>query len=103
MSIRSEVVNKTVVVILAAGKGTRMGSPDVAKVCLEIDGKAAINRQIATFKTLGFSAFVIVLGSSADQVMATVNAEHPNMAFVYQSPQLGTGHAAQTAARCLEG
>jgi len=103
MSIRSEVVNKTVVVILAAGKGTRMGSPDVAKVCLEIDGKAAINRQIATFKALGFSAFVIVLGSSADQVMATVNAEHPNMAFVYQSPQLGTGHAAQTAARCLEG
>jgi hypothetical protein len=38
------IPEQTMVVILAAGKGTRMGREDLVKVCFEIDGVPAINR-----------------------------------------------------------
>ncbi len=95
------VTSQTVVVILAAGKGSRMGRGDLAKVCFEIDGVAAINRTIRTFRKLGFESFMLVVGSQAEQVMSTVNAEHSGVMYVYQCPQLGTGHAAMVAAEAL--
>ena len=66
------IVEQTAVVILAAGKGTRMGKPDLAKVCFEIDGVPAINRVISTFKERGFSGFLVVVGHEADQVIGAV-------------------------------
>ncbi len=99
-SVRS-IASQTVVVILAAGKGSRMGRADLAKVCFEIDGVAAINRTIRTFRKLGFESFMLVVGSQAEQVMSTVNAEHSGVMYVYQCPQLGTGHAAMVAAEAL--
>lgn len=98
----STLTGQTVVVILAAGKGTRMGSIDTAKVCFEIDGIPAINRIIATFKKRGFDKFLVVTGFQAEQVMETVSSEHSDVIFVYQSPQLGTGHAAKVAADTLQ-
>jgi N-acetylgalactosamine kinase len=95
------IASQSVVVILAAGKGTRMGRADLAKVCFEIDGVAAINRTIGTFRKLGFESFLLVVGSNCEQVMQTVGAEHPGVSYVYQSPQLGTGHAARMAADTL--
>ena len=95
------IASKTVVVILAAGKGTRMGRADLAKVCFEIDNVPAINRTIRTFRKLGFDSFLLVVGSNAEQVMTTVGKEHQNVSYVYQSPQLGTGHAAMVAADTL--
>lgn len=103
------VVDKTVVVVLAAGQGKRMGTAGTsrqvsrpAKVCFEIDGVPAINRLIATFKRQGFGRFLVVVGSGAEQVLDTVNKEHSAVSYVYQSPQLGTGHAAQIAASTLQ-
>ena len=96
------IVEETAVVIFCAGKGTRMGRADLAKVCFEIDGIPAINRTIATFKKLRFVKFVIVVGSLAEQVMETVAKEEPEAVFVMQSPQLGTGDAAKKAAAVLE-
>ncbi len=93
---------QTVVVILAAGKGTRMGRPDAAKVCFEIDGIPAVNRLIATFEKLRFESFLLVVGSNAEQVMDTVAKDHPDVMYVYQSPQLGTGHAAKIASETLQ-
>ena len=75
----------------------------MAKVCFEIDGEAAISRIIAMFKKQGFEKFVLVVGSMAEQVMATVNRSHAWVTYVYQSPQLGTGHAAKIAAQSLQG
>lgn len=95
------MASQSVVVILAAGKGTRMGRADLAKVCFEIDGVPAINRTIRTFRKLGFESFLLVVGSNSEQVMQTVGAEHPGVSYVYQSPQLGTGHAARMAADTL--
>jgi N-acetylgalactosamine kinase len=96
------ITDEAVVVILAAGKGTRMGREDVAKVCFEIDGVPAINRLIEAFKKQRFGKFLVIVGSMAEQVMQTVAVEHPEVLFVYQAEQLGTGHAARVAAQSLQ-
>ncbi len=75
---------------------------NTAKVCFEIDGVPAINRLITTFKKQGFSKFLVVVGARAEQVLDTVNKEHPGLMFVYQNPQAGTGHAAKIAAQALQ-
>ncbi len=97
-----QLAQQTVVVILAAGKGTRMGRSDLGKVCLEIDSVPAINRQIRVFQTRGFSRFLLVVGARAERVMETVTREFPGVLYVHQEPQLGTGHAARLAAEALE-
>ncbi len=90
------------VVLLAAGKGTRMQRSDLVKVCFEIDAMPAINRQIAVFKRQRFGRFLVVVGSRADQVLDMVSKEHSGVLYVHQEPQLGTGHAAQIAAEALQ-
>jgi N-acetylgalactosamine kinase len=94
------IFERTLVVLLAAGKGTRMGG-DVVKVCFEIDGIPAITRQISMFKRLRLNRFLIVVGDRADQVLQAVGREQPAAMYVHQSPQLGTGHAAKVAADAL--
>ncbi len=96
------VREETLVVILAAGKGTRMGNDDLVKVCFEIDGVPAINRQIEVFKSARISRFLLVVGDRAEQVLSTVVPEHPEVMYVHQAPQLGTGHAARVAADALQ-
>ena len=95
------IAQQTIVVILAAGKGTRMGNSDHAKVCFEIDSIPAINRTIATFKQAGFMRFMLIVGSKAQHVLDTVTKDHPDVMYVNQSPQLGTGHAARIVAEVL--
>ncbi len=96
------IPEQTMVVLLAAGKGTRMGRSDTVKVCFEIDAVPAINRQISVFKRRKFSRFLVVVGAMSDQVLETVGKEHPGVLFVHQEPQLGTGHAAKIAAEALQ-
>ena len=96
------IAGNSIVVILAAGKGTRMGRSDLGKVCFEIDSVPAINRIISVFKRQRFNRFLLVVGSKAQQVLDTVAKEHPGAMYVYQEPQLGTGHAAKVAAEALE-
>lgn len=102
MAANHGIAEQTMVVILAAGKGTRMGRPDLVKVCFEIDGLAAINRQIAVFKRQRFRRFLLVVGSQAEQILEAVHTAHPEVMYVYQQPQLGTGHAARLAADALQ-
>jgi N-acetylgalactosamine kinase len=99
---KKRLIENTVVVILAAGKGSRMGKEDMAKVCFEIDGVPAIIRLINSFKKKGYQKILVVVGSNAQQVMETVSKEYPEVIFVYQTPQLGTGHAAKFAADVLQ-
>jgi len=102
MTENQGLAEQTAVVILAAGKGTRMGRSGLGKVCFEIDGVPAVNRVITCFKRLRFNKFLLVVGSKADQVMDAVDREHPGVTYVYQQPQLGTGHAAKIAAEALQ-
>ncbi|NUQ63607.1 MAG: NTP transferase domain-containing protein [Pirellulales bacterium] len=98
----SQIARDTVVVVLAAGKGTRMGRNDLGKVCFDIDAVPAINRQIRVFQARGFSRFLLVVGARAEKVMETVTREFPGVFYVHQEPQLGTGHAAKLAAEALD-
>ena len=99
---KRKLAENTVVIILAAGKGTRMGRSDLAKVCFEIDGIPAITRTITTFKQHGFKNFIPIVGARAEQVMDCVAKDSCNAMYIYQSPQLGTGHAAQLVAQRLQ-
>jgi len=79
------------VVILAAGKGTRMKS-ELPKVLHPVNGVAMLDRVMTTAGALGPRSVVLVLGHKAELVASHVG-EAPGRSFVTQEPQLGTGHA----------
>jgi N-acetylgalactosamine kinase len=90
-------------VILAGGKGTRMGSSDRHKVCFEVLGVPVIIRAIETYNLCGAALNVIVVGMLAENVMATVGRRFPaGVAYAFQDRQLGTGDAARKGAEVLE-
>jgi N-acetylgalactosamine kinase len=101
-NFQQTVAEQTIVVALAAGKGSRMGKTDLAKVCFEIDGVPAINRTINTFKDLGFDKFMLIVGANAQSVLENVSKVQSDASFIYQNQQNGTGHAAKLAADALE-
>lgn len=88
-------------VILAAGKGTRMKSSR-PKVLHELAGRSLIAHVLSTAAPLEASSTVIVVGHGADEVRAAL-ADRPGLDFVVQSPQLGTGHALLQAEPLLDG
>ena len=71
------IVKQTVVVILAAGKGARMGREDIAKVCFEIDGTAAINRIIETFRKRSSKSFSSLSASEPSRFYKPLPAPIP--------------------------
>ncbi|QDE33092.1 bifunctional UDP-N-acetylglucosamine diphosphorylase/glucosamine-1-phosphate N-acetyltransferase GlmU [Shewanella polaris] len=82
------------VVILAAGKGTRMRS-DLPKVLHPIAHKSMVQHVIDTANSLGSQAIQLVYGYGADKLQAALGEQALN--WVLQAEQLGTGHAvAQT-------
>ena len=85
-------------IILAAGKGTRMQSATMHKVCFPIDGRPAIHRALETYNACGIRHHVVVVGALAGQVVETVGREFRNVTFVYQAEQSGTADAAGLAA-----
>lgn len=89
-------------IILAGGKGTRMRSANLHKVCFPIDGRPAINRALAVYKSCGIPHHIIVVGAMAGQVIETVGKEHEGVIFAYQAEQLGTAHAARQGAQILD-
>lgn len=83
------------VVILAAGKGTRMYS-DVPKVLHKIAGKPMVKHVIDTAKQLDAQRIHLIYGHGAGLLQQHLAEEPVN--WVYQAEQLGTGHAMQQAA-----
>ncbi len=84
------------VIILAAGKGTRMKSSR-AKVLHEIDGRAMVDYVVDSAKQVAGDNIVAVIGHQADIVQKAMSASHGNVIFALQAEQLGTGHAVQCA------
>lgn len=82
------------VVILAAGQGKRMYSA-LPKVLHPLAGQPLLAHVIAAARALSPSRIIVVAGHGAEQVRNAVAA--PDIVFVNQSPQLGTGHAVQQA------
>lgn len=80
------------IVILAAGKGTRMHS-DLPKVLHPIAGKPLLQHVMETARLVGGQRILTVVGHGAEQVQSRLTAE--DVQFVVQEQQLGTGHAVQ--------
>jgi len=86
--------NKLNIVILAAGKGTRMHS-QLPKVLHKLAGKPLLQHVIDNAKLLNPTKIVVVYGYGGDAVPAAFS--HEEIVWVLQSEQLGTGHAMQQA------
>ncbi|UWR23672.1 bifunctional UDP-N-acetylglucosamine diphosphorylase/glucosamine-1-phosphate N-acetyltransferase GlmU [Sulfitobacter sp. S190] len=92
----------TALIILAAGKGTRMNS-DLPKVLHPIAGEPMLIHAIAAGETLDPAKTVVVAGHGADQVTAATQAYDAAIDVVVQQEQLGTAHAVAQARGALEG
>lgn len=89
------------VVIMAAGKGTRLKSRR-PKVLHEIGGKPLLAHVItAASKIVAAADIFVIVGHEADRVKAAVAQSGVN--FVLQAEQLGTGHAIQCAREAIVG
>ena len=86
------------VVIMAAGKGTRMKSAR-PKVLHPLAGRPLLQHVLETGIGLGAERLITVTGHGAEQVEQAMRRALPAapLAFVRQEPQLGTGHAVQQA------
>jgi bifunctional UDP-N-acetylglucosamine pyrophosphorylase/glucosamine-1-phosphate N-acetyltransferase len=86
------------IVIMAAGKGTRMKS-SLPKVLHKLAGRSLLQHVLHTAAQLGADRIITITGHGAEQVEAALQA--PHLQFVRQMPQLGTGHAVQQAVPAL--
>lgn len=89
-------ISDLAVVILAAGKGTRMKS-DLPKVLHTLAGRPLLSYSIELAKQLGAQRTIVVVGHKADKVKQ-VFSNHRELRYAVQEPQLGTGHALMAAA-----
>jgi bifunctional UDP-N-acetylglucosamine pyrophosphorylase/glucosamine-1-phosphate N-acetyltransferase len=89
--------DRTIAVILAAGKGTRMKS-ELPKVLHPILGKPMVSYVIDACRKAKVDNILLVIGHKADLVKETLGSDYQ---YVEQKEQLGTGHALMTAAETL--
>jgi bifunctional UDP-N-acetylglucosamine pyrophosphorylase/glucosamine-1-phosphate N-acetyltransferase len=90
--------NDLAVVVLAAGKGTRLKS-SLAKVLHRAGGRVLVEHVVRACGPLKAKKTVVVVGHQAEAVTAVV--EPLGAVSVPQVPQKGTGHAMQVARRAL--
>ena len=90
------------VVVMAAGKGTRMKSR-LPKVLQRLAGVPLVQHVLNTAAQLNARSAVVITGHGADQVEPLLLAPGRVLAVqcVRQEPQLGTGHAVQQAVPAL--
>lgn len=88
-------------IVLAAGKGTRLHTEgvDLPKVLRVAAGRSLLEYVLEELGFLEARDILLVVGYEADKVTAAF----PGYPRVYQSPQLGTGHAVQCAEGALKG
>ncbi len=85
------------VVILAAGRGTRMYS-DLPKVLHPLAGKPLVQHVIDAADALGAAQIHMVYGHGGDLLQKQLASHGSRLNWVLQAEQLGTGHAMQQAA-----
>jgi len=90
--------NDLAIVILAAGKGTRLKS-SLAKVLHRAGGRALVEQVLCACAPLKAKKTIVVVGHQAESVAAV--AEPLGAQTVLQQPQNGTGHAMKVAQRAL--
>jgi bifunctional UDP-N-acetylglucosamine pyrophosphorylase / glucosamine-1-phosphate N-acetyltransferase len=89
------------IVVLAAGKGTRMKSA-IPKVLHPACGLPLIEHVLRSADALRPASTVVVVGHESDLVRARLTSR-PSLSVVVQEPQLGTGHALLQAETAFAG
>jgi len=88
------------VIVLAAGKGTRMKS-ELPKVLHPMAGMPMLGHVLHAARSLNPQKTVVITGYGADQVEAYCQQNFPEATFARQEHQLGTGHAVMQAEAAL--
>jgi len=96
MQSSSRTTHAPQAIILAAGKGTRMGG-DRAKVLYEVAGEPMVRWVVRACRQAGVDRSILVIGYQGELVRAIFDGES-DVATVIQAEQLGTGHATRMAA-----
>ena len=97
--MKGVVMTIDLVIVLAAGEGTRMKS-STPKVLHNIAGRSIIDHVLGAVEPLGAKELRVVVGSAREAVEAHVKEVAPKAKTIFQSERNGTGHAVQLA---LEG
>ncbi|MDB9529786.1 bifunctional UDP-N-acetylglucosamine diphosphorylase/glucosamine-1-phosphate N-acetyltransferase GlmU [Oscillatoria sp. CS-180] len=87
------MASKLAVVVLAAGKGTRMKS-SLPKVLHPLGGRSLVECVLDSLRDVSPTHRLVVVGYEAEKVKAALS-HIPDLTFVPQTEQLGTGHAVQ--------
>lgn len=90
------------VLIMAAGKGTRMKNPEMAKVMCPIGGKPMVDYVIDLATKILADRTLVIIGWKKESVQEHISALYPKVEFVEQVEQLGTGHAVQQAEAAMK-
>lgn len=89
------------VAILAAGRGTRMKS-DLPKVLHPLGGRSLVERVLESLTEIHPTRRLVIVGYQSDWVREALS-QYPDLEFVEQTKQLGTGHAVQQVIPHLQG
>lgn len=92
----------TKIIILAAGKGTRMGS-DLPKVLVKLKGQSMIRHLMKAVCGSGVDDRPIVVVSPDNKQLIEDELSDYNVIYAVQERQLGTGHAVNCARSLVEG
>lgn len=89
----SQTTDKIAAVILAAGRGTRLGCIDKPKVMLELNGRPIVSYIVETLEKMNFTPkqIVLVVGFKQEKVREYFG---DRVSYAYQAEQKGTAHAA---------
>lgn len=94
-------MKKIQVIVLAAGLGKRMKSPDLPKAMVPLNGRPMIDYCLKAIKKSGIDDTpIVVVGQKREQVTEYLG---PKYTYIVQKEQLGTGHAVASTRQKLEG
>jgi len=89
---------------MAAGKGTRMNSPDMAKVMFPVGGVPMVHHVVDRALEQRPERVIVIIGHNRESVRSYLTGRFGDrVQFAEQVEQLGTGHAVMQAAPLLEG
>ncbi|HEX8464732.1 MAG TPA: NTP transferase domain-containing protein [Abditibacterium sp.] len=89
------------ILVLAAGKGTRMES-DLPKVLHQLRGKSLLSHVLTSCQALNPDRLIAVVGHKSESVESEIAPQFPAVEFVLQPQMNGTGHAVMQAESALQ-
>ena len=102
MALKQAPNQSLAVIIMAAGKGTRMKNPEMAKVMYPLAGKPMVDYVIDLASKILADRTILIIGWKREDVREHVGPLYPKVEFVDQLEQLGTSHAIRQAEAAMK-